>query len=158
MACIISSMNIHRSSPKGEGFPPSPKETINRKRAIRLRCLDCSAFDTAEVRRCRFSDCPLYPFRLPSGKQDPKKRNRAIKAYCFWCANRQRNEVVLCPNARCPLFTFRPYVRDTPSLPSSVHIEAISGDKMRDEGSYTTLKDEGQKEAVGGVIGGTDSP
>ena len=33
-------------------------------RAIRLKCLDCSAGQPSEVRECPVTDCPLYPFRF----------------------------------------------------------------------------------------------
>jgi hypothetical protein len=32
-------------------------------RAIRAKCLDCSAGSSAEVRRCEAVKCPLWPFR-----------------------------------------------------------------------------------------------
>lgn len=33
-------------------------------RAIRAKCLDCSAGSAKEVRECVMLDCPLYPYRL----------------------------------------------------------------------------------------------
>ena len=33
-------------------------------RAIRARCLDCTGFQKAEVRRCEETTCPLHPFRF----------------------------------------------------------------------------------------------
>ena len=33
-------------------------------KAIRRKCLDCSAAQSIEVRRCVIPDCPLYPFRF----------------------------------------------------------------------------------------------
>jgi hypothetical protein len=32
--------------------------------AIRLKCLDCSGGQRAEVRLCPMTDCPLYVFRM----------------------------------------------------------------------------------------------
>lgn len=32
-------------------------------RAVRQRCLDCSAYNPHEVRMCVMTDCPLYPYR-----------------------------------------------------------------------------------------------
>ena len=32
-------------------------------KAIKLKCLDCSAYDKGEVRNCFVEKCPLYPFR-----------------------------------------------------------------------------------------------
>lgn len=40
-------------------------------RAIRLKCLDCSAGSAQEVRECNFTDCPLYYYR--SG-HNPKRK------------------------------------------------------------------------------------
>lgn len=39
-------------------------------KAIRLKCLDCSAGSAHEVRGCHISDCPLHPYRF--GK-NPKR-------------------------------------------------------------------------------------
>jgi len=33
-------------------------------RAIRAKCLECSAGQVKEVRDCSITDCPLYPFRM----------------------------------------------------------------------------------------------
>ena len=33
-------------------------------KALRLRCVDCSAGSDAEVRRCTFVHCPAWPFRM----------------------------------------------------------------------------------------------
>lgn len=33
-------------------------------KAIRAKCLDCSAGQAAEVRRCPLEKCPLYPYRM----------------------------------------------------------------------------------------------
>ena len=40
-------------------------------RAIRAKCLDCSAGSAKEVRECVMLDCPLYPYRL--GKSPNRK-------------------------------------------------------------------------------------
>ncbi len=40
-------------------------------KAIRKKCLDCSAYDKAEVRNCNIPDCPIYPFRM--GKNPNRK-------------------------------------------------------------------------------------
>lgn len=98
---------------------------MNRRQAIRARCLDCSGFNNAEVRNCTFDDCPLFPFRMGTGKQDPTKRDKAIRAFCLWCMNGQKKEVQLCPSEQCPLYAF------------NRHIERISGDKNASEGKHT---------------------
>lgn len=51
---------------------------LNRRKAIRERCLNCSAWIFSEVRQCPITDCALYPFRMGTGRQDARKRNRAI--------------------------------------------------------------------------------
>jgi hypothetical protein len=40
-------------------------------RAIRAKCLDCSAFQPKEVRLCPDLDCPLYPYRFGT---NPKRK------------------------------------------------------------------------------------
>lgn len=40
-------------------------------RAIRAKCIDCSAGSIKEVRECVMLDCPLYPYRL--GKSPNRK-------------------------------------------------------------------------------------
>ncbi len=32
-------------------------------KAIKMRCLDCSAYNIFELKNCICSDCPLFPFR-----------------------------------------------------------------------------------------------
>jgi hypothetical protein len=33
-------------------------------KAIRAKCIDCSAGSTHEVRICHITDCPLHPYRF----------------------------------------------------------------------------------------------
>lgn len=40
-------------------------------RAIRAKCVDCSAGSMKEVRECVMLDCPIYPYRL--GKSPNRK-------------------------------------------------------------------------------------
>lgn len=42
---------------------PTLSKRISPLKAIRLKCLDCSGGQCAEVRYCTISDCPLYVFR-----------------------------------------------------------------------------------------------
>lgn len=44
-------------------------EHITRKKAIRLKCLDCCCGNSAEVRRCAISKCPLWQYRMGSEKK-----------------------------------------------------------------------------------------
>lgn len=39
-------------------------ERIGRAKAIRLKCLDCCAYQQAEVRKCPATSCPLWRFRM----------------------------------------------------------------------------------------------
>lgn len=85
----------------------SKKSRLNRRKAIRLRCLDCSGFSIKEARDCKLSDCPLHGFRMAIGKQNPTKRDQAIRQYCLDCMDGSKNEVRLCPSKDCPLYAFR---------------------------------------------------
>lgn len=44
--------------------------------AIRQKCLDCMAWQEAEVRRCNIEHCPLWPYRM--GRM--KRQTAASKA------------------------------------------------------------------------------
>lgn len=79
---------------------------LNRRRAIREKCLDCSE-SPVDVRHCEFKNCELYQFRSGQGKQDAKVRSKMIKQFCLWCMNGQRSEVTKCPSKYCSLFPFR---------------------------------------------------
>ena len=80
---------------------------LNRRRAIKFICLDCSGFQRNEVRDCQLKDCPLYSFRTGEGKQDPVKRKGSIRAYCTDCMAGQLYEIKNCISSNCPLFNFR---------------------------------------------------
>ena len=81
--------------------------SINRRKAIRERCLQCAAWSTKTVTECRFSDCDLWPFRDGQGKQEGKARSHSIRRFCLWCMNGRKKEVRLCPCRDCPLFPYR---------------------------------------------------
>ena len=57
-------------------------------KAIRLKCLECSAWAASEVKDCNIRDCALYPFRLGktgntlnlSDEQRQSLRDRLAKA------------------------------------------------------------------------------
>lgn len=44
-------------------------EQGNMRAALKLKCLDCSAWDAAEVRKCECTGCSLYPFRTGANKK-----------------------------------------------------------------------------------------
>ncbi len=88
---------------------------LNRRRAIRERCLNCAAWSYSQVRTCPHVDCPLYPFRSGEGKQDAKMRSQAIRSYCRWCmATEQPSRCVVID---CPLYCFRKSTVERPKLP-----------------------------------------
>ena len=102
------------------------KVNINRRKAIRLKCLDCSGFSYVEVTNCAFKDCSLYPYRTGQGKQNPKARDKAIRAYCLECMNGKRAEVTKCPSSDCSLFLFRKTgLRNTENIKSLTKNDAI---------------------------------
>ena len=115
---------------------------INRRKAIRERCLNCSAWSYEEVRNCEFTDCSLYPFRSGKGRQNAKVRAKAIRQYCLWCAVGQRKEVTLCPCTDCPLFPYRQHKVDRTveikSLPKKGHIEPCF--KRKTENEYVSME------------------
>jgi hypothetical protein len=80
---------------------------LNRRKAIRERCLNCTCWCASEVRNCDFTECPLHPFRLGSGRQDPQARKKAIWRFCRWCSGGSVKEVPKCPSRDCPLYAYR---------------------------------------------------
>ena len=101
---------------------------LNRRRAIREKCLNCSCLIPKEVEHCSFQDCPLYEYRSGLGRQNPKARDKAIKAYCLWCMAGQRAEIARCVSVHCPLFGFRKDRHEkSNSLPKIAHGEAQIG-------------------------------
>ena len=80
---------------------------LNRRRAIREKCLNCTGWSIKEVKECEFTDCPLYQFRSGQGKQDAIAREKAIRKFCLWCCADQILEVSKCPARDCSLFVYR---------------------------------------------------
>ena len=59
-------------------------KSITPLKAIRAKCLDCSAWQPAEVRKCPMEDCSLFPYRFGKnpGLQGKRKGNpEALKQY-----------------------------------------------------------------------------
>jgi len=103
---------------------------LNRRRAIRENCLNCSGWNTVEVKNCQHTDCPLHPYRLGEGSQNPKARAKAIRDYCLWCMNGNAQEVGKCVTRTCPLFPYRQSKTDASveishAMPKKGHIEAF---------------------------------
>lgn len=103
---------------------------LNRRKAIRERCLNCSDWNDAEVKRCTIEKCALFSLRMGTGNQDAAARGKAIRKYCLQCMNNLKHEVVLCPSLDCPLFAFRLSTLDrTTEIKSEScrgHIEVVS--------------------------------
>jgi hypothetical protein len=47
-------------------------------KAIRAKCLDCSAGSDSEVRSCTISACPLWPYRMGKRPEIPGKPKRTM--------------------------------------------------------------------------------
>lgn len=103
---------------------------LTRRRAIREKCMDCSAWRSTEVDRCSFRKCALFPYRTGKGKQDAKARNKAIRTHCTWCMAGDVHEVKRCTSPHCALFSFRGVSRATkqgcPSLSEKAHRQGCS--------------------------------
>jgi hypothetical protein len=110
---------------------------LNRRKAIRERCLNCAGWFYKEVTNCSFTDCSLYPFRSGLGKQNAKVRSKAINKYCLCCMNGQYGEVTRCPSIDCSLFPYRKAKTDRSteikSLLKKGHIEMYFEDKIGSE-------------------------
>jgi hypothetical protein len=102
---------------------------MNRRQAIKAKCLDCSGYERKEAYNCHHVDCSLHPFRTGYEKQDPKVRDEAIKKYCLWCMYDQPGEISLCTSPECALFKYRGYLRTERHLGAIP--EAISDEMIK---------------------------
>ena len=59
-------------------------------RAIRAKCLDCSAGQRSEIRNCLIIDCPLYLYRF--GK-NPKKKGQGPRMPLFLKKHQAHGEI-----------------------------------------------------------------
>lgn len=48
-------------------------ERLSRSKAIRMKCIDCSGGNMAEVRKCAVTTCPLWRFRMGHEENDELK-------------------------------------------------------------------------------------
>jgi hypothetical protein len=48
-------------------------ERLSRTKAIRMKCLDCSGGQQAEVRKCPATNCPLWRYRMGKEENDDLK-------------------------------------------------------------------------------------
>jgi hypothetical protein len=53
-------------------------ERLTRSQAIRAKCLDCCCGNSAEVRNCPITHCPLWNFRMGRevGENTPKRTKK----------------------------------------------------------------------------------
>ena len=120
---------------------------LNRRKAIREKCLNCSGWITKEVTDCEFADCDLYSFRSGRGKQNAKARDKSIRGYCLQCMCGQRSEVSKCVSNDCPLFPYRNSTTDKsmniPALPKKRHIGPSSKGKIEVE--YLSMGGHGRR-------------
>jgi hypothetical protein len=49
------------------------KKTITPLKAIRAKCMDCSNYQEKEVKHCWAIKCPLWPYRMGRGYEEPSK-------------------------------------------------------------------------------------
>ena len=80
---------------------------LNRRKAIRERCLNCVGWVPSEVRNCEIKYCRLHLYRMGVGKQNPQERAEAIRKYCLWCCCDSFAEIRACPADDCPFYGFR---------------------------------------------------
>lgn len=85
----------------------SEEVEITPLKAIRARCLDCSGWNSADVRRCDFEDCELWPYRFGKRAKSPNTPVQGIRRYCLWCCAGSAHEVKLCPSQVCALHLYR---------------------------------------------------
>ena len=93
---------------------------LNRRKAIREKCLNCVGWSTKDIKKCDMTDCHLYKFRTGQGKQDSKLRAKTIRKFCLWCMCGRPNEVAKCTAPDCPLFAYKKTTID-----KSIKIDSI---------------------------------
>jgi hypothetical protein len=49
------------------------KKSVTPLKAIRAKCLDCVCGEPRYVKECETRTCPLWPYRMGRGYQDPSK-------------------------------------------------------------------------------------
>jgi len=47
-------------------------------KAIRAKCIDCSAGDPVEVRKCTLRDCPLWQYRFGCMPETAARRGKDV--------------------------------------------------------------------------------
>jgi len=82
-------------------------KSLNKKKAIRLKCFNCSGWSQKDVKECKTTDCKLYPYRMSENPNSGVQRAKDIKSYCTWCLNTNVHDVKKCVDFSCPIWPFR---------------------------------------------------
>lgn len=61
MATLKTKGTIHDTL---TGYDFEVDSPLSRTKAIRAKCMECCCGNSAEVRRCRITDCALWPWRM----------------------------------------------------------------------------------------------
>ena len=92
---------------------------LNKRRAIKALCNNCSAWATRQRQTCPVTECQLHPYRngeMPEGLT-PSDRAKAINDYCRdWCCMGRSAEVKICHITTCPLFAWRTWRVDRSTM------------------------------------------
>ena len=120
----------------------SKEINLNRRKAGREKCLNCSGWSFSEVENCGFIDCDLYAFRMGIGKQDADQRHKSIRKHCLDCCAGNQYAVYHCPATDCPLFAYRKSKIDT-----SVKIDSIQ-EKDHIQRAKKTLRNKSMSQHV----------
>ena len=59
---------------------------LNRRRAIREHCLNCSGYSRAEVHRCPVTSCSLFHYRSGKGNRMQKHEKRQSENIVYGAA------------------------------------------------------------------------
>jgi len=77
--------------------------TLTPKKAVRLRCLDCSSWFFPDVKKCDNKKCLLFKFRMGNGRPSVK----LIRKECISCMGGQQLQVRGYSDTACSLYPFR---------------------------------------------------
>jgi len=72
--CALENAKLSEKTKSEDTYRPE-KTRFTRAMAIRLKCIDCSAYQKAEVRKCGIKECSLWEFRLGAGRTEPLEDN-----------------------------------------------------------------------------------
>jgi len=80
--CALKNAKLSEKSKSDDAQRPK-KTRFTRAAAIRLKCIDCSAYQKAEVRNCDIRECPLWEFRLGAGRTEPLEDVYPVQAQFY---------------------------------------------------------------------------